>query len=170
MFKVILDQEQHKQLTEKIKSNTSFKIIDNHDGLNDHEIGIICEEKDIELIKPILKEIEFEKAQMVFQTVEGWVQIYIHKITYLESFGDEIEMHMVNHDKEIIKQPLYQLEEILEPYQFARIAKSFIVNLRKVRYIKVTYNAKLELELTNGDKIYVSRSYVSKFKHALGIK
>ncbi len=170
MFKVIWDQDQHKQLTEKIKSNTSFKIIDHHDGLNDDEIGILCEGKDIELIKPILKEIEFEKAQMVFQTAEGWIQVYIHKVTYLESFGDDIVMHMINHDKEEITQPLYQLEEILEPYQFARIAKSFIVNLRKVRYIRVTYNAKLELELTNGDKIYVSRSYVSKFKHALGIK
>lgn len=170
MFKVIWDQEKHKQLSSKIKSSDSFKLMTSTDGLKDGEIGIICEEKDIELIKPILKEIEFEKAQMVFQTSDGWVQVYLNKITYLESFKEDIMLHFINHDSEMIKQPLYQLENLLLPYDFIRIGKSFMVNLRKIRYIKMTYNAKLELVLTNGDTCYVSRSYVSKFKDALRIK
>lgn len=170
MFKVIWDQEKHKQLSETIKSDDTFKMITDKDGLAEGQIGILCEEDDIEQIKPILKEIEFEKAQMIFQTQSGWIQVHIHKVSYIESFGEDIIMHMINHDKEEIKQPLYQLESVLEPYQFTRIGKSYIVNLRKIRYINLTYNAKLELTLTNGDIVYVSRSYVSKLKNALGIK
>ncbi|MFA6801273.1 MAG: LytTR family DNA-binding domain-containing protein, partial [Acholeplasmataceae bacterium] len=117
-----------------------------------------------------LKEIEFEKAQMIFPTSEGFLQVYVHKISYIESFGEDIVMHMMNKDTEMIKKPLYQIETLLKPFQFSRIGKSFIVNLRNIRYIRVTYYAKLELELLNKDIVYVSRSYVSKFKDALGIK
>lgn len=170
MFKVIWDQEKHKQLTKSILEKSSFQLLSKSDGLEEGYIGIMCEDSDINHIKPILKEIEFEKAQMVFQTTDGWVQIHIHKIAYLESFKDEVEMHMIQGQTELIKQPLYQIEQLLEPYQFVRIGKSFIVNLRKIKYIRLAYNAKLEIELTNGKLVYVSRSYVSKFKHALGIK
>ena len=69
----------------------------------------------------------------------------------------------------MIKQPLYQLEEILKPYYFVRIGKSFIVSVSKIKYIKTTINAKLDLELINGVHLEVSRSFVKKFKNALGI-
>ncbi len=170
MFKVIWNQEKHKQVSEKIKSDNTFKILTSNDGLHDGEIGIFCDEKNLDKLKPLLKDLELEQLQMVFPTQKGWIQVHIDKVTYIESYGEDIMMHMVKKSTEEIKQPLYQLEHMLENHGFVRIGKSFIVNLRKIRYIHVTYNAKLQLELTNREIIYVSRSYVSKFKHALGIK
>ncbi|MFH1693452.1 MAG: LytTR family DNA-binding domain-containing protein [Bacillota bacterium] len=71
---------------------------------------------------------------------------------------------------QIIRQPLYQLEEILKPYHFVRIGKSFIVNISKIRYIRTAFNAKLDIELTTGTHLEVSRSFVKDFKNALGIQ
>jgi DNA-binding LytR/AlgR family response regulator len=170
MFKVIWDKDQHKQLSNTIKENKTFQILEDTDGLKKGQIGIICHTDDMQQLKPILDQLEFEKTLMLFPTHDGWVQILIHKIMFIESFKEDIEMHMVDQHVEIIKQPLYQLEKILKQYQFIRIAKSYIVNLRKIRYIRVTFNAKLACELTNGQIVYVTRSYVKKFKDAIGIK
>lgn len=169
MFKVIWKKNEHKQLSETIKSQ-GFTLIHDETELKDDEIGIICDEQSIQKIKPLLEEITFEKAQMIFPTPDGWTQIYAHQITYIESYGQDIWFHMKDLHKIHIKQPLYQLESILQPYHFCRIGKSYIVNLREIRYIRVTLNAKLELELSHQEKVYVSRSYVRKFKDALDIK
>lgn len=170
MFKVIWDQDQHKQLSNSIKENKTFRMLSENDGLKKGQVGILCETDDMSELKPILDQIKFEHTLLVFPTHDGWVQILVHKIMFIESFKEDIEMHMLGKKTEVIKQPLYQLEKILEPYQFIRIAKSYIVNLRKIRYIRVTFNAKLACELTNGEIVYVTRSYVKKFKDALGIK
>ena len=78
-------------------------------------------------------------------------------------------MHTI-HESQRIRQPLYQLEEMLKPYNFVRIGKSFIVNMNKIRYIRTGFNAKLDLELTDGTHLEVSRSFVNAFKSALGIR
>lgn len=169
MFKVIWKKNEHKQLSETIQSQ-GFTLISDQEDLKDDEIGILCDDQSIHKIKPLLEEITFEKAQMVFPTPDGWTQIYVHQLIFIESFGQDIWFHMNDLHKVHIKQPLYQLESLLKPYHFCRIGKSYIVNLREVRYIRVTLNAKLELELAHQQKVYVSRSYVRKFKDALDIK
>jgi len=44
------------------------------------------------------------------------------------------------------------------------------VNLSKIRYIRTTLNAKLDIELTSGIHLEVTRSFVKSFKNALGIQ
>jgi DNA-binding LytR/AlgR family response regulator len=58
---------------------------------------------------------------------------------------------------------------ILEPYHFVRISKSFIVNLRQIKYIKVGLNAKLHLTLNNQTQLEVTRSFVKRFKKHLDL-
>ncbi len=112
--------------------------------------------------------IEYEKMQMFFPTQDGYVQLHLHDINYIESFGEEIYVH-VRGKVETIKKPLYQLEEMLKPYHFIRVSKSFIVNARKISYIKVGLNAKLKLELKDGSILEVTRSFVKSFKKSLNL-
>jgi len=79
-------------------------------------------------------------------------------------------MHLDHQPSQLIKQPLYQLEEMLKPYHFLRIGKSYLVNMTKIRYIRTSFNAKLDLELICGTHLEVSRSFVKDFKYALGIQ
>ncbi len=169
MFKIIWSKSDYELLTKRMVESKNYRIIDDPELVERGQIGILCEETDLEKIKPILEQIEFDKALMVFPTASGWVQIPLHHILFIESFRDEIDMHLVGKRIEKVKQPLYQLENMLTNYRFARIAKSYIVNIRKIKYIRLSLNAKLNLELTDGTHLYVSRNYAKSFKRILGI-
>ena len=169
MFKIIWNKSDYELLTKRMTESKNFQLIEDPDLIKEGKIGILCDTEDMDDIKPILEQIEFDKALMVFPTASGWVQIPLNHILFIESFGDEIDMHLVGNRVEKVKQPLYQLEHMLANYRFARIAKSYIVNLRKIKYISLSYNAKLDLELTDGSHLYVSRAYVKSFKETLGL-
>lgn len=56
-------------------------------------------------------------------------------------------------------QTLSQLEQSLSGKYFIRISKPMLVNVRKVKWISSMLNMKLMAELTNGERISVSRHY-----------
>lgn len=170
VFKIIWNKSDYELLTKRMSQSKSFTFIKDPNLIEQGKVGIVCDEENIDRIKPILEQIEFDKALMMFPTAHGWVQIPLSRILYIESFGDQIDMHLVGNKIEKVKQPLYQLQEMLETYQFARIAKSYIVNLRKIKYIRLGLNAKLNLTLTDGAQLFVSRSYVKSFKKLLDLK
>lgn len=64
---------------------------------------------------------------------------------------------------------LYEIEGKLNPYQFIRISKSEIINLKKVKNFDLSFTGTICVELTNGMTTYVSRRYVSKIKKILGV-
>ena len=66
------------------------------------------------------------------------------------------------------KYRLYELEEMLGGY-FARCAKAFIVNLRKIKSISSDFSGRMETVLLNDEKIIISRSYVKDIKRRLDI-
>lgn len=67
------------------------------------------------------------------------------------------------------KQSLTSLQEQLDPHQFMRVHRSFVVNLDMVSELQPAFNHTYELTLKDGSKVPVSRSYVAKAKQALGI-
>ena len=68
-----------------------------------------------------------------------------------------------------IKARLYELEDKLSNTTFVRISKSVIANLRKLKSIKRTKGSRLEADLSNGEKLIVSRQYVGTIKDKLGV-
>ena len=66
------------------------------------------------------------------------------------------------------KQKLYELEE-LAMSDFLRISKSVIVNLSKIKSLTPALSGRFEAALTNGEKVIISRQYVSELKKNLGI-
>ena len=64
---------------------------------------------------------------------------------------------------------LYKIEESLQNTKFARISKTAIANLSKMRSIKPAENSRLTATFLNGEKILVSRQYVSEIKKKLGV-
>jgi len=65
---------------------------------------------------------------------------------------------------------LYQLEEKLAGTSFARISKSTIANLKKLRCIKAEKYSRLCATLVTGEKLMVSRQYMDGIKQKLGVK
>ncbi len=170
MFKIIWNKDDFEKIQTKLSKDYHLVITDDPNEVPQDKVGIIVDENNLDQIKPILELMARQKSQILLQTVSGWLQVQTEEITYLEAFGDEIYMHRYKDSSQIIKQPLYQLEELLKPHHFVRIGKSYIVNISKIRYIRITFNSKLDLELSDGTHLEVSRSFVKDFKNALGIQ
>lgn len=68
-----------------------------------------------------------------------------------------------------VKEKLYQLEELLFPWNFIRCSKSLICNTQKiVSYTKDT-NSRLLVDLKNEETIIVTRQYVKDFKTKINV-
>jgi len=169
MLKIIWNKEEVESIKSKLKEDFDLILTDDPNEVPLDKVGIILDDSNLDKIRPILEMMAIERSQVLFQTPNGYVQLNVKDISYLEAFGEDIYLHGIDMTNQIIKQPLYQLEEILRPYHFVRIGKSFIVNISKIRYIRTGFNAKLDIELISGTHLEVSRSFVKDFKSALGI-
>lgn len=77
---------------------------------------------------------------------------------------------MKTKDREyIVRYRLYELAKILDTSKFLRISNSEIVNIDYVRKLDTSFNGQIVLETIYGDKSYVSRTYLQKFKKILEI-
>ncbi len=170
MIKIIWNREDFDNVKEALISQFNLKVIDDPNEVPDHKIGLLLQEENEEKIRTFIESLIYESSQVLFATVDGFIQLNVREINYLESFGEEIHMHLDKTQTVILKEPLYKLEEKLKNYSFTRIGKSYIVNILKIRFIRTMSNAKLELELINGQYLQVSRSFVKSFKNALGIQ
>lgn len=94
--------------------------------------------------------------------------ISVEDIIYIESFGHTVEVHTLD-GTYLSGERLYQLCCILNPQSFVRISNSVIIARNKVKQIIPAFSMKFTLEMVNGDKVYVTRSYYNIFKEFFGI-
>lgn len=93
----------------------------------------------------------------------------LSEILYFESVDEKIFFYTDNAVYETASR-LYQLEEKLADTPFARISKSTIANLRKMRSITSQPHSRLCAMMANGERLIVSRQYMNSIKEKLGVK
>ncbi|WP_080848360.1 LytTR family DNA-binding domain-containing protein [Cytobacillus gottheilii] len=64
---------------------------------------------------------------------------------------------------------LFNLEKSFRYSEIVRIGKSQLVNLMHIEKLKSILHSRIEIMLTSGDKLIVSRHYSQAFKNRLGI-
>ncbi len=69
----------------------------------------------------------------------------------------------------VLRLRLYELEERLDKWKFARISNSEIINLRQVESFDLSLAGTIYVKLTGGATTYVSRRYVARIKRLLGV-
>ena len=89
-------------------------------------------------------------------------------IFYVEAVDRAVFLYDENRVYES-KKRLYELEEALVVHDFARISKSVIVNMRKVKSVVPSQSVRMEVVMKNGEKLICSRQYVNDFKELLGL-
>lgn len=91
------------------------------------------------------------------------VIVSVKEITLIQAMDDYVE---VNTKKEsyLIQHSLNHLEERLNPDQFIRVHRSFIVNIDAVRDIISWSSGRYKLFLKNGKEIFLSRTGYQKLK------
>lgn len=93
-------------------------------------------------------------------------QISIWDVFYIES----VDRKSYIYTKDKVYQsdfPLYILHSQLPDDVFIRISKSCVLNVNVLEHIGTLSNSKLEATLSNGEKVCVSRTYVSEIKKVL---
>ena len=62
---------------------------------------------------------------------------------------------------------LYSIEVMLDDDRYFRCSKSMIVNVSKVSKLKSLPSNRIDVTLTNGEHIIISRTYASNFRKLL---
>ena len=131
------------------------------------EILVRCEEID-ETLRDVISYIGIAGKSIIGETESETCFIPINEVFYFESVDKIIFIYT---NKQIYKSSakLYILEEQLTDTYFARVSKTTIINLKKLKSVKSVKNARLEGTLSNDEKIIISRQYVPKIKEKLGV-
>ena len=84
-------------------------------------------------------------------------------ILWVESDGDYVRLHAT--DKSLfVRMSLHRMMEKLDPAHFVRIHRSTIVNLKHMRKASPSLYGEYAVELTNGTRLKVSRTFVHDLK------
>ncbi len=84
------------------------------------------------------------------------IKIIVNDIVYIESMKDYVKIHVENNQYPIMtKMSLKKLDDILYSYDFARIHKSYIVNLSKVKSIN-----KKQIQVYENKYLPLGESYI----------
>lgn len=145
-----------------------MKITINYDPtVTETEVCITCRELTGEVREMI------SAVTLADNTITGAIGdetyfIPLGDILYFESVDRKVFFYTSEQTYETMSK-MYAIEERLADTHFARVAKSFIVNLKKVRSIKAERASRMCLTLQNGEKLIVSRQYLGTIKEKLGV-
>jgi two-component system, LytTR family, response regulator len=67
----------------------------------------------------------------------------------------------------LLRETMAHLEERLDPHQFLRVHRSFIVNLQFVKEVRTEHDGESSVMMLDGQKISMSRSYKSRILESL---
>ncbi|MEQ2525077.1 LytTR family transcriptional regulator [Robertmurraya yapensis] len=87
-------------------------------------------------------------------------------IHYFHTENDHV-IAVTETDSYILKEKLYELEEMLPSKKFIRLSKSVIANLHELSHFEASFNGTLCVYFKSGKKEYVSRTYVPVIKESL---
>lgn len=92
--------------------------------------------------------------------------VHVSDILYFESVEKQIFIYTKDKVYRAELQ-LYHYVEKLYQFGFAQISKSCVLNLNTLLSVKPIFNSKMEALLENGEKVLISRSFISAIKRRL---
>ena len=121
----------------------------------------------------IVEEHVVKEEEKVFEAIPVYVEDRIYLIDPEEIHGISVEGRMISiHTKDKVYETtgtLHSLEKKLSPTIFFKTHRSYMINLTKIQEIQHWFNSTLQVTLTNGQKIPISRSYIKSIKEKIGL-
>jgi two-component system LytT family response regulator len=110
-----------------------------------------------------------EKSNRLVVRVKNEIKIIsIKDVSFFEAEDDYIAIHSKD-GKFLKKMTMKSLEEALDPSKFARVHRSFMVNLNEVTQIEPYERENFLVKLRNGKQVPVSKSGYSRLRQVLGL-
>lgn len=141
-----------------------IQVLENEQKL---QILIKCKQAD-EQVNRLKAHIELFEHKIQARQEGGFCFVDVMGVLYFESVDDRVFLYTEESVLEV-KQRLYELEEVLPEKDFIRISKSQIVNVNKIKSLKPELNRTILATMCNEERLYISRTYVKKFRQLLSI-
>ena len=173
MFKVNTSTIKKSYVIEKLNiietSDYKYVLTDDTNLFEDDKINIYFNDQTLPNLIDMVKLLS--QGETLFINVEnsrGEKRVSVDAISYFEAFDNEV-FAIINKERFYCLEKLYVLEQTLIEKNFARVSKSFLVNIGHIEYIRPMLNSKLKLIMTNKDVVEVNRTYVKSFKERMNI-
>jgi two-component system LytT family response regulator len=99
-------------------------------------------------------------SRLVIRERDRFLLLKVTEVSWIASAANYSELHSSNGGSYIIRFLIGDLESRLDPFQFARISRSAIVNIERVREIRALWTGDFEVHLEDGKTILrMSRRY-----------
>lgn len=139
--------------------------IDQSPQVGETEVIIKCKEMDEEVLR-LLARIRIQDKKIT-GSKRGTLHILdLKSILYFESVDNQTFIY-TSEDTYESNLKLYEVESTLEKDDFIRVSKSSIVNFRHIIEISPLFNGRLEILLSNKERIDVSKNYAPSIKDKL---
>ena len=99
---------------------------------------------------------------------EGRVTVeQVEDVDWIEAADNYARVHTAR-GRYLVREPIKSLERKLNPRRFARVHRSAIVNLARVRELQPMFGGEYVIILSTGTKLTLSRGYRDAFRDRLG--
>lgn len=122
-----------------------------------------------ERLAALLKEMINEPKYLKRMTVKSRgrsVIVAVDDIEYIEAEGNYLSVQ-IGKESHLIRSAMHNLESRLDPERFARIHRSTIINIDRVKEMHPLFNGDQLIIMRNGKELVLSRNYRDRLKDLL---
>jgi two-component system, LytTR family, response regulator len=101
-------------------------------------------------------------ARIAIRETDRVTYVSVADVDWLEADDNYVRVHAGGRAR-LVRETLKSLEARLDPRRFARVHRSAIVNLERVRELRPTFNGEYVLVLATGARLTLSRGYRDAF-------
>lgn len=133
----------------------------------EEEIIVKCRDLDEALLRMIY-ELKTRRGKFTVTENDKIRQIDAGDIYYFEAVDNKVFLYL-ERDMFEVRYKLYEIEEMYANTDFFRASKSVIINLAKVKQFAPDFGGRFEAQMSNGERLLISRQYVPSLKKRLGM-
>jgi len=147
-------------LVKPIKKNRLAQVVERIRQNIRQQKQVSSSEQLLQTINNLKQQMHSNDAEICIKTDDGYFQVKINELLYVEAAGDHICLHFANSHlitRDTLKNFLAKLNE----QGFYQIHKSFMVNVSHVKQFTKLRFGDYDLVLSNGHELRLSRNYKS---------
>lgn len=133
--------------------------------IDETDVLVTAQDKnhEVEEIERALMKIQKESQIITVNISQNVYRIHFDEIIYVDVWGDYSTIHLMDRNFKI-HQPLHKIEEQLQDERFVRGSRSLIINLDYVVKFRSSFSGTYLAELSNHERVQISRRYWKKVK------
>lgn len=133
--------------------------------IRNREIDNPADKRLIALLKDIKNEPKYLK-RLTVRSRGKTVFVAVDDIDYIEAEGNYLSVQ-TGKEAHLIRSAMHQFENRLDPEKFARIHRSTIINIDRVKEMHPLFNGDQLVIMKNGKELVLSRNYRDRLKDLL---